>query len=87
MTYTGLVRILDTTGVLLTVGEADLVHDQDGGNWNGTLRVLDGTGVAGKALVVKLEIGGHCGEAQLKPLRVEQDTAISSVYGLGRAPF
>jgi hypothetical protein len=87
MTYTGLVRILESTGVLLTVGEAELAHDPESGSWKGTVSVLDGAAVAGKALVVKLEIGDRRGDAQLKPLRVDRDTAVSAVYGLGPAPF
>jgi hypothetical protein len=87
MSYSGLVRVLDSTGVLLTVGEVDLANDPDTSTWGGILRVLDGTGVARKALVVKLDINGHRGDAVLDPITVDGGTAISKVIGTGPAPF
>lgn len=80
MTYSGPVRI-ELNGALLTVGSADVIDDENGG-WGGLLSVIDGTGVAGKALVVDLVMGEHRARAQLIPERVEGDLAISRVVGL-----
>lgn len=80
--YQGPVRILDTNGFLLTVGIADL-SPQENGRWGGTLEVIDGTGVAGKALVVELQANSGHGPAQLIPAGVNGDTAVSTVVGLG----
>lgn len=85
--YAGVVRILDPNGVLLAVGTATLEEDYEAASWKGEVTVLDGTGVAGKALVVELEIGELRSRAQLIPERVAGDDAISSVVGLGPAPF
>ena len=86
MTYSGPVRIIDTNGFLLTVGTAEIVDDPELGAWSGRLEVLDGTGVAGKALVVDLEVDGHRGRAQLIPESTRGDMAISAVVGLGPIP-
>ncbi|MGQ0849298.1 MAG: hypothetical protein ACT4OP_09305 [Actinomycetota bacterium] len=80
--FTGLVRIYDTTGSLLTVGTAAVAGDEESGGWTGTLKVIDGTGVAGKALVVDLEMDGRRGRAQLIPETVEGDLAVSRIVGL-----
>jgi len=75
-------------GILLTTGSATLETDLEMGNWKGSLATLNGTGVAGKALVVDLEIPGDGrGRAQLTPGGVTGDTAISAVVGLGPQPF
>jgi hypothetical protein len=87
VSYSGLVRVLDPDGVLLTVGEAELNNDADLNTWSGSLRVLDGTGVARKALLVKLAIGDRVGNAQLKPDSFDGEMAISKVIGLGPPPF
>lgn len=84
--YSGLVRILDTTGTILTVGTATLEEDPGAGTWTGRLEVIAGTGVAGKALVVDLEVDGRRGRAQLIPATVRGDTAVSTVVGLGPVP-
>jgi hypothetical protein len=58
------------------------------GNWTGVVQTLRGTAVAGKALVVELEIpDGGRGRAQLTPLRVVEDRAQSTVTGFGTPPF
>ncbi len=80
--YQGIVRIIDGNGFLLTVGTADL-NAQEDGRWGGTLRVIAGTAVAGKALVVTLDGAAGGGPAQLIPDGVEGDNAISTVVGLG----
>lgn len=85
--YSGLVRILDTNGSLLTVGSADIETKEDTGSWGGTLEVIGGTGVAGKALVVDLEMDGNRGRAQLIPIDDNGQTAHSQVVGLGASPF
>jgi hypothetical protein len=85
--YSGAVRILDPNGVLLAVGTAELEEDPEAASWKGELTVLDGTGVAGKALVVELEIDERRSRAQLIPERVAGINAISNVVGLGPAPF
>ena len=85
--YTGPVRILDPNGVLLAVGTAELEDDPEAASWKGELTVLDGTGVAGKALVVSLEFDGQRLRAQLIPERVAGDNAISNVVGLSDSPF
>jgi hypothetical protein len=85
--YTGPVRILDPNGVLLAVGTAELENDPDTASWKGELTVLDGTGVARKALVVELEVDSRRSRAQLIPERVAGDNAVSNVVGLGPAPF
>jgi hypothetical protein len=83
-TFQGPVRVLGGDGILLTTGTAILSADPDMGGWNGTLETLKGTAVAGKALVVELEIPGNGrGRAQLTPDRVNGDKAISKVVSLG----
>ncbi|MPZ54222.1 MAG: hypothetical protein GEU79_16080 [Acidimicrobiia bacterium] len=85
--YSGPVRILDTNGILLTVGTVDLTPEE-GGSWGGKLRVFDNTGVAGKALRVGLVIpDGPTVTAQLDPHSVDGEFAISEVFGVGPAPF
>jgi hypothetical protein len=87
-TYQGPVRVRGADGVLLTVGTATLEWNDEMGNWNGLLQTLDGTGVAGKALVVQLEIpNGGVGKAQLVPQGEVGDYYTSSVTGLGAPPF
>lgn len=86
--YTGPVRILDSNGVLLTVGSADLELRPETGSWGGLLRVIAHTGVAGKALRVKLEIPDHgVGDAALDPRPEADGIAFSEVAGIGPAPF
>ncbi|HEU5113589.1 MAG TPA: hypothetical protein VFU96_09735 [Acidimicrobiia bacterium] len=85
--FSGPVRVLGDDGILLTTGSADLVTDSEMGGWRGTLETLQGTAVAGKALVVELEIPGNGrGRAQLTPTGVDGDRAISEVVSLG-PPF
>ena len=85
--FSGPVRVLGDDGILLTTGSASLVTDAEMGGWRGTLETLKGTAVAGKALVVELEIPGDGrGRAQLTPTGVKGDTAISEVVSLG-PPF
>jgi hypothetical protein len=86
--YEGPVRIMGGDGILLTTGQAVLENDEDLGNWTGVVQTLRGTAVAGKALVVELEIpDGGRGRAQLTPLRVVEDRAQSTVTGFGTPPF
>jgi hypothetical protein len=83
-TFSGAVRIMGGDGILLTTGSADLAGDPDMGTWSGTLHTYDGTGVAGKALIVELEIPGNGrGRAQLTPHGVDGEMAISNVVGFG----
>lgn len=86
--YEGPVRIMGGDGILLTTGQAVLEHDEDLGNWTGIVQTLRGTAVAGKALIVELEIpeGGR-GRAQLTPFRIVEDRAQSTVTGFGTPPF
>jgi hypothetical protein len=66
--YSGPVRILDRNGILLTVGSADLEKYPETGSWGGLLRVIANTGVAGKALLVKIDIPDvGTGEAGPRP--------------------
>jgi hypothetical protein len=52
------------------------------------VQTLRGTAVAGKALVVELEIpGGGRGRAQLTPQGEVGEKATSAVTGLGNPPF
>ncbi len=75
-------------GVLLTTGVASLETDSAMGSWKGALQTLIGTGVAGKALVVEIEIpGGARGRAQLTPHSEVGEKATSAVIGLGDQPF
>ena len=85
--YSGPVRILDTNGFLLAVGTADLSEDEENHGWGGTLEVMAGTGVAGKALVVDLETEGRRGRAQLLPIDNKGVAAHSRVVGLGPSPL
>ena len=88
--YQGPVRILGgDDGILLTTGSASLVTDDEMGGWKGTLETLKGTAVAGKALVVELEIPGiGRGRAQLTPEGIDGDKAVSGVVSLGgNTPF
>jgi len=80
--------VIGDDGILLTTGSATLVSDPEMDSWTGTLETLNGTGVAGKALVVEIEIPGNGrGRAQLTPDRVDGDMAISQVVGLEPQPF
>ncbi|MGD2060490.1 MAG: hypothetical protein PVF87_06475 [Acidimicrobiia bacterium] len=86
--YEGPIRIMGGDGILLTTGQAALETDTDLGNWKGVVQTLRGTAVAGKALIVELEIpDGGRGRAQLTPLRVVDDRAQSTVTGFGAPPF
>jgi hypothetical protein len=85
--YSGPVRILDINGFLLAMGLADLEADPDNYTWGGTLEVMAGTGVAGKALVVDLEADGKKGRAQLLPVDNQGEAAHSRVVGLGQSPL
>ncbi len=86
--YTGPVRIMGSDGILLTTGSAALETNTDKGNWGGVVQTLRGAGVAGKALIVELEIpDGGRGRAQLTPLREVEDRAQSTVTGFGPPPF
>lgn len=87
--YTGPVRISGGDGILLTTGAAALEIDADMGNWKGVVQTLRGTAVAGKALLVELEIpeGGRA-RAQLTPQGdVGTDHSASVVTGFGDPPF
>ena len=86
--YQGPVRIIGDDGILLTTGTVTLETDVEQATWIGSLQTLKGTGVAGKALVVELEIpNGDRGRAQLVPLGESGDRSTSSVTGLGAPPF
>ncbi|HSK06916.1 MAG TPA: hypothetical protein VK990_05300 [Acidimicrobiia bacterium] len=86
--FAGPVRVFGGDGILLTTGSASLTVDPEMGGWTGTLETLKGTAVAGKALVVELEIPGNGrGRAQLTPDRVDGDMAISQVVSLGPSFF
>lgn len=86
--YEGPVRIMGGDGILLTTGAAALETDPQMGNWKGVVQTLRGTAVAGKALVVELEIpNGGRGRAQLTPDGEIGDRATSAVVGFGPAPF
>ncbi|MEE8376189.1 MAG: hypothetical protein V3S26_07720 [Acidimicrobiia bacterium] len=86
--YSGPVRILGGDGILLTTGVAALEADSEMGNWKGALQTLIGTAVAGKALVVEIEIpGGERGRAQLTPSGQAGERYTSDVTGLSRQPF
>jgi hypothetical protein len=86
--YEGPVKIMGDDGVLLTTGQAALETDTELGNWKGVVQTLRGTGVAGKALVVELQIpDGGRGRAQLTPLGEVGDRAQSTVTGFGAPPF
>lgn len=86
--YRGPVRIMGDDGILLTTGAASLEMDEEMGNWTGLVQTLAGTGVAGKALVVEIEIpGGGRGRAQLTPKGEAGEKATSAVIGLGESPF
>jgi len=86
--YDGPIRIMGGDGILLTTGQAALEANPDMGNWSGVIQTLRGTAVAGKALVVELEIpdGGRA-RAQLTPLRIVDERAQSTVTGFGAPPF
>lgn len=86
--YRGPVRIMGDDGILLTTGAASLEMDEEMGNWTGLVQTLAGTGVAGKALVVEIEIpGGGRSRAQLTPKGEAGEKATSAVIGLGESPF
>lgn len=86
--YEGPVRIMGGDGILLTTGQAVLETDTELGGWKGVVQTLRGTAVAGKALIVELEIPeSGCARAQLTPLRVVEDRAQSTVTGFGAPPF
>jgi hypothetical protein len=82
--YRGPVRIIGSDGVLLTTGQADIAPDEANGSWRGSVTTLKGTAVAGKALVVDIEVptDGR-GRAQLVPDGETGEHAVSFVTGLG----
>jgi hypothetical protein len=86
--YEGPVRIMGGDGILLTTGQAALELDPELGNWKGVVQTLRGTGVAGKALMVELEIpdGGRA-RAQLTPRGEVGERSQSTVTGFGKPPF
>lgn len=86
--YTGPVRISGSDGVLLTTGAAALELNPELDNWTGVLQTLRGTAVAGKALMVEIEIpdGGRA-RAQLTPQGEVGDHSSSEVTGFGAPPF
>lgn len=87
-TYEGPVRIYGEDGIFLTGGLAALETDHEMGSWKGVLQTLNGTAVAGKALVTYLETPeGSRGKAQLVPQGVVGEKATSMVTGLGEKPF
>lgn len=84
--YEGGVKIMGSDGVLLTTGKVSLEVDPEHGNWTGLLETLNGTAVAGKALVVSLETPDRkLGDAQLVPSGHDGDRSISTVTGIGSA--
>jgi hypothetical protein len=86
--YEGPVRVLGSDGVLLTTGVAALESNPEMGNWVGLLQTLRGTAVAGKALIVEIEIPeGDKSRAQLTPTGEVGERASSNVVGLGARPF
>ncbi|MFP3915259.1 MAG: hypothetical protein ACLFWM_10315 [Actinomycetota bacterium] len=86
--YSGPVRILDSNGILLTVGSAELKRIPESGSWGGLLRTIANTAVAGKALHVMIEIpDGGIGDAALDPQPESDGIAFSEVAGIGPAPF
>ncbi|HEX6947908.1 MAG TPA: hypothetical protein VF246_11215 [Acidimicrobiia bacterium] len=87
--YQGPVRVYLPDGAILTTGQAQLEIDSEVASWKGTLQVLAGTAVDGKALVVDIEIpGGGKGRAQLVPMGRQGDRAYSRIIGLDRnKPF
>ncbi len=87
--YQGPVKVLGgDDGILLTTGSATLEQDGGQGTWEGQLQTLRGTGVAGKALVVELEIPNvGRGRAQLTPIGDSGEMSVSAVVGLGPQPF
>ena len=86
--YEGPIRIRGGDGILLTTGQALLETDPEFGSWKGIVQTLRGTAVAGKALVVELEVpDGWTARAQLTPRGEVGDRAQSSVTGFGAAPF
>ena len=85
-TYEGPVRVLAPDGAILTTGVAAL--EKENGVWRGLLQTLRGNAVAGKALVVQIEIpDGASAAAQLTPQGEVGERATSSVAGFGDAPF
>lgn len=86
--YTGPIRISGGDGILLTTGAAALETDHDMGGWRGMVQTLRGSAVAGKALVVEIEIPDReRGRAQLTPVGEVGEMATSSIVGLGSQPF
>lgn len=86
--YHGPVKIRGDDGVLLTTGRATLAEGPEHGTWTGTVETLRGTAVAGKALVVRIEIPGNgVGRGQLTPAGQNGEKAVSRVTGLGPKPF
>ena len=86
--YQGPVRLYGSDGVLLTTGSASLERTPEMGSWTGAIQTLRGTAVAGKALVVYIEIpDGKRGLAQLTPMGDIGEYATSGVAGVGAGPF
>jgi hypothetical protein len=82
--YEGPVRIMGGDGILLTTGAAQLEPDPELGSWKGQVRTLKGDAVAGKALVVEIEIPGDGrARAQLTPNGESGEWSFAHVTGLG----
>jgi hypothetical protein len=56
--YTGRARILDTTGLLVDVGRADLqrLDPETGANWGGTIRLYVNAALASKTMPAILDL-------------------------------
>jgi hypothetical protein len=82
--YEGPVRIRGGDGILLTTGMARLEPDEETGSWKGLVQTLRGTAVAGKALIVEIEVPDDGrGRAQLIPDGESGEKATSTVTGIG----
>lgn len=86
--YSGPVRISGDDGIFLTTGVAAFETNPEMGNWKGILQTLKGTAVAGKALLVEIEIpSGGRARAQLTPQGEVGERFSSTVTGFGTPPF
>lgn len=86
--YQGPVHIMGQDGIFLTAGLASMELDPELGSWKGLLQTLQGTAVAGKALIVELQTpDGKRGRAQLTPTTPNGEMAVSTITGLGPPPF
>lgn len=84
-TYSGKVRILDTSGMMFDVGKAELaVIDPDTHSWGGSIRLFENSALATKSMTSLLELDdGSRLRAQVGPRSGDAGTDMMLVKVAG----